>query len=95
MYVVKKLRKNVFKPVFIPSSKDIYERVGARVPSGTYSGSDPNELRTISMNVRKLDGLGYMQDVDLASMAYEANQISNASVEEVAVSTKTDETESV
>lgn len=33
MYVIEKLRLNKFAPVSIPKNRDLYERVGGRIPS--------------------------------------------------------------
>lgn len=72
MYSPKKMRINAFKDVVIPPNKDIYLRVGPRVASGLYSGSNPDEIPTLNMNSRKLDSLGSMERVDSASLAYES-----------------------
>lgn len=57
MYVVKKLRKNGYKAVRIPTAKDLFQRVGARCGSGVTTSADPDKCATLPLNSRKLDVL--------------------------------------
>lgn len=72
MFVVEKLRKNPFKVAFLPSPKDLFLRVGSRPAGGAYSGSDPDNLRTIAMSVRKLDSIAIMDSMDTHDMYQES-----------------------
>lgn len=66
MYVPKKMVQNEFKELICPSPKDLFQRVGARIPNnnGSSDGSDYSEV--VSFDNNKMNTLQRMSNEDYA-----------------------------
>lgn len=61
MYCPKKMRLNAFKEMRCPNPRDLYERIGQRLPSniGASDGSEYSDL--VPFNQSKLDTIASIQ----------------------------------
>lgn len=73
MFVIEELRKNnAFKQVRVPSTKDLFSRVGLRSGSGATTSSDPDKCPVIGLNQRKLDAIANAEYLDTLAMENES-----------------------
>ena len=57
MYVPEKMRQNEFKELICPCPRDLYERIGPRIPSNTGSSDGSEYSEVVSFDNNKLNNL--------------------------------------
>lgn len=70
IHVVKEKRLNDFKQVHCVQVKDLFSRLGSRVPNTEFTSSD----EPIPMNMSKIDSIEYLESYDARMQAIQQSE---------------------